>query len=60
MAYIQQYLWDWPHDEPHFREKPNDWGCTCLCECPDCMNCWTVCVCDECPADSGIWGDDDF
>lgn len=58
MVQQQPYLWDWEHDEPHFREKPNKWGCICLCRCHDCMNSWDMCVCDVCPADSRIIGDD--
>ncbi len=57
--YVQPLLWDFPHDEPHFT-KPNEWGCTCKCLCTNCVNDWYVCVCDECPADSRIYGNDDI
>lgn len=55
----QPFLWDWSHDKPHFRPEPNKWGCVCKCECPDCMNVWDMCVCDECPADNRIGDCDD-
>lgn len=55
---LQPYLWDWPHDEPHFRAEANSWGCICRCACPDCCNVWNMCVCDDCPADSPFYGDD--
>lgn len=51
----QLSLWEWEHDEPHFRTEPNEWDCYCQCWCPACADDWgdgyKSCICPDCPAE---------